>query len=80
MKNLSTSYRDLDNHVIYKRTRSIDSSDTGEEDNVHKRMHEDKEEYRRDDEEEYDDDKDELESSEFNSHILQMSLLSTSGF
>ena len=46
MKNLSTSYRDLDNHVIYKRTRSIDSSDTGEEDTVRKRLCEDEEEYR----------------------------------
>ena len=31
-----------------------------------------------DDEEEYDEDEDKLESSEFNSHILEMSLLSTS--
>jgi len=29
-----TSYRDLDDHVIFKRTRPIDSSDTGEEDIV----------------------------------------------
>ncbi len=35
-----TSYRDLDDHVIYKRTRPIDSSDTGEEDTVSKRMDE----------------------------------------
>jgi len=79
---LPTSYRDLDNHVIYKRTRSIDSSDTGEEDTVRKRLREDEEEYRPsggDDEEEYDDDEDELESGKFNSHILQMSLLSASG-
>ena len=77
-----TSYRDLDDHVIYKRTRPIDSSDTGEEDTVRKRMPEDDEEYRPsvgDEEEEYDYDEDELESGEFNSHILQMSLLSTSG-
>ncbi len=80
---LPTSYRDLDDHVIYKRARPIDSSDTGEEDTVCKRMREDEEEYRPsggDDEEEYGDDEDELESGEFNSHILQMSLLSTSGF
>jgi hypothetical protein len=54
----------------------------GEEDIVHKRMREDEEEYRPsggDDKEEYDYDEDELESCEFNSHILQMSLLSTSG-
>jgi hypothetical protein len=37
----TTSYRDLDNHVIYKRTQPIDSSDTGEEDTVRKRMRED---------------------------------------
>ena len=45
-------------------------------------MHEDDEEYRPsggDDEEEYDGDQYKLESGEFNSHILQMSLLSTSG-
>ena len=51
-------------------------------DTVCKRMREDKEEYTPsggDDKEEYDKDKDELESGEFNSHILQMSLLSTSG-
>ena len=56
---LPTSYKDLDDHVIYKRTRPIDSSDTGEEDTVRKRMREDEEEYRPsggDDEEEYDDD------------------------
>jgi len=79
---LPTSYRDLDEHVIYKRTRPIDSSDTGEEDTVRKRMCDDKEEYRPsggDDEEEYDDDEDKLESGEFNSHIFQKSLLSTSG-
>ena len=77
-----TSYRDFDDHVIYKRTRPIDSSDTGEEDIVRKRMHEDKAEYSPsggDDEEEYDEEEDELESGEFNSHILQMPLLSTSG-
>jgi hypothetical protein len=76
-----TSYRDLDFHVIFKRTRPIDSSDTGEEDIVCKRMREDEAEYspsKGDDEEEYDEDEEELESSEFNSHILQMSLLSTS--
>jgi len=80
---LPTSYRDLDDHVIYKRARPIDSSDTGEEDTVRKRMHEDEVEYRPsggDDDEEYDDDEDELESGEFISHILLMSLLSTSGF
>ena len=78
----TTSYRDLDDHVIYKRTRPIVSSDTGEEDTVHKRMREDEEEYRpsgSDDKEEYGDDEDKLESREFNSHILQMYLLSTSG-
>ena len=56
-----TSYKDLDDLVINKRTCSIDSSDTGEEDIVSKRM--DKEEYspsRGDVEEE--DDEDELES------------------
>ena len=51
-----TSYKDLDDPVISKRTRSIDSSDTGEEDTGSKRM----------DEVEYSpsggDDKDELES------------------
>jgi hypothetical protein len=44
-------------------------------------MREDEEEYipsGGDDKEEYDEDKDELESGEFNSHILQMSLRSTS--
>jgi hypothetical protein len=79
---LPTSYRDLDDHVIYKRTRPVNSSDTGEEDTVHKRMREDEKEYRPsggDDKEEYNDDEDKLESGEFNSHILQMSLLSTSG-
>jgi hypothetical protein len=79
---LPTSYRDLDDHVIYKRTRPINSSDTGEEDIVRKIMHEDQAEYSPgggNDEEEYDDDEDELESGEFNSLILQMSLLSTSG-
>ena len=65
---VNTSYRVLDNHVIYRRTRPIDSSDTGEEDTVCKRMREDG-----DDAEEYDEDEDELESGEFNSHILQMS-------
>ena len=40
-----TSYRDLDDHVIYKRTRPIDSSDMGEKDIVRKRMHEDEVEY-----------------------------------
>jgi hypothetical protein len=71
----TTSYRDLDDHVIIKRTRSIDSSDTGEEDTVCKRMREDEVEYSPgggDDEEEYNEDEDELESGEFNSHILQM--------
>jgi len=38
-----TSYKDLDDPVINKRTHSIDSSDTGEEDTVSKRM--DEEEY-----------------------------------
>jgi hypothetical protein len=37
----NTSYRDLDNYVIYKRTRPIDSSDTGEEAIVPKRIRED---------------------------------------
>ncbi len=32
-----TSYKDLDDPVISKRTRSIDSSDTGEEDTGSKR-------------------------------------------
>jgi len=76
-----TSYRDLDDHVIFKRTRPIDSSDMGEEDIVRKRMCEDEAEYspsEGDDEEEYDEDEEELESGDFNSHILQMSLLSTS--
>ena len=53
----------------------------GEEDTVHKRMREDEAEYSPsggDDEEEYNKDEDELESGEFNSNILQMSLLSTS--
>ena len=75
-----TSYRDLDDHVIFKRTQPINSSDMGEEDFVHKRMHEDEAEYSPsggDNEEEYDEDEDKLESGEFNSHILQMSLLST---
>ena len=56
-----TSYKNLDDPVIYKRTHSIDSSDNGEEDTGSKRM--DEVEYSpscRDDEEE--DDKDELES------------------
>ena len=56
-----TSYKDLDDPVINKRTRSIDSSYTGEEDTDIKRMEE--AEYSpsgRDDEEE--DDEDELES------------------
>jgi hypothetical protein len=56
-----TSYKDLDDPVISKRTRSIDSSDTGEEDTGSKMM--DEAEYSpsgRDEEEE--DDKDELES------------------
>ena len=35
-----TSYKDLDDPVISKRTRSIDSSDTGEEDTGSKRMDE----------------------------------------
>jgi hypothetical protein len=37
----TTSYRDLDNYVIYKRTRPSNSSDTGEEDIVRKRIRED---------------------------------------
>jgi hypothetical protein len=56
-----TSYKDLDDPVISKRTCSIDSSDTGEEDTGSKRM--DEAEYSPsggDDEEE--DDEDELES------------------
>jgi len=56
-----TSYKDIDDPVISKRTRSIDSSDTGEEDTGSKRM--DEAEYSPsggDDEEE--DDEDELES------------------
>ena len=56
-----TSYKDLDDPVISKRTRSIDSTDTGEEDTGSKRM--DEAEYSPsggDDEEE--DDKDKLES------------------
>jgi hypothetical protein len=56
-----TSHRDLDNPVINKRTRSIDSSDTGEKDTDSKRM--DKAEFSLsggDDEE--DDNEDELES------------------
>ena len=56
-----TSYKDLDDPVISKRTRSIDSSDTGEEDTGSKRM--DEAEYSPsggDDEEE--EDKDKLES------------------
>ena len=56
-----TSYKDLDDPVISKRTRSIDFSDTGEEDTGSKRM--DKVEYSPssgDDEEE--DDEDKLES------------------
>ena len=69
-----TSYKDLDDHVIYKRTQPIDSSDMGEEDTVCKRMREDG--Y---DVEEYNKDKDKLESSEFNSHILQMFFSPTSG-
>ena len=78
----TTSYRDLDDHVIFKRTRPIDSSDMGEEDTVRKRMGEDEAEYSpsgSNDEEEYNEDEDELESGEFNSLILQRSLLSTSG-
>ena len=57
----TTPYRDLDDPVIDKRTRSIDSSDTREEDTDSKRM--DEAEYSPsggDDEE--DDDEDELES------------------
>jgi hypothetical protein len=78
----TTSYRDLDDHVIVKRTRSIDSSDTGEEDTVCKRMREDEAEYSPsggNDEEEYNEDEDELESGEFNSHILQMTFPPNSG-
>ena len=40
-----TSYRDLADPVIYKRTRPIDSFDTGEEDTVSKRMGEYEAEY-----------------------------------
>ena len=60
-----TSYRDLDDHVIIKRTQPIDSPDTGEEDTVHKRMFEDEAEYSpsgSNDEEECNEDKDELET------------------
>ena len=60
-----TSHRDLDDPVINKRTRSIDSSDTGEEDTDSKRM--DKAEFSLsggDDEE--DDNEDELESYDDN--------------
>jgi len=78
----TTSYRDLDNHVIYKRTRPINSSDTGKEDTIRKRMREDEAEYSPSggyDKEEYDEDEDELESGEFDSHILQMFFFPTSG-
>jgi hypothetical protein len=40
-----TGIRNLDDHIIYKRNRSINFSDTGEEDTVCKRMHEDEEKY-----------------------------------
>ena len=62
-----TSYKDLDDPVISKRTRSIDSTDTGEEDTGSKRMDEveyspdggdDKEEDNEDELESYDDDDD----------------------
>ena len=58
-----TSYRDLADPVIYKRTRSINSSDTGEEDTGSKRM--DEAEYSpsdKNEEEEYNEDEDELET------------------
>jgi hypothetical protein len=50
--------------------RSIDSSDTGEEGTVSKRMDEDEVEYstRGSDDEEYNNDNDKLESGKFNSH------------
>jgi len=66
----TTSYKDLDDHVIYKRTHSIDSSDMGVEDSASKRMDKNEAEYcpRGSDDKEYDNDEDELESSEFNSH------------
>ncbi len=57
-----TSYRDLDDHVIFKRTQPIDFSDIGEENIVRKRICEDVAESspsRGDDEEEYDRDEDE---------------------
>jgi hypothetical protein len=60
-----TSYRELDDHVIIERTQPIDSSDTGDEDTVHKRMREDEAEYSpsdNNDEEEYNEDEDELET------------------
>ena len=63
-----TSYRDLDDHVIFKRTRPIDSSDMGEEDIVRMRMRVDMAEFSpsgRDDEEE-EDNEDELESYDDN--------------
>ena len=62
-----TCYKDLDDPVISKRTHSIDSSDTGEEDTGRKRMDEaeyspsggdDKEEDNEDELESYDDDDD----------------------
>jgi hypothetical protein len=70
MKKKTTSYKDLDNHVIYKRTRSIDSSNTGDEDTVSKRIEEDEAEYCPSGpvNKEYDIDEDDLESGEFNSH------------
>jgi hypothetical protein len=60
-----TSYRDLDDHVIFERTQPIDSSDTVDEDTVHKRLREEEAEYspsNNNDEEEYNEDKDELET------------------
>ena len=65
MQKKPTSYRELDDHVIIERTQPIDSSDTGDEDTVHKRMREDETEYSpsdNNDEEEYNEDEDELET------------------
>jgi hypothetical protein len=59
-----TSYKDLDVPVISNKARSIDSSDTGEEDTVSKRKDEDKAEYSpsRSDDKEDNNDKDKLEN------------------
>ena len=58
----TTSYRDFDNHVIYKRTRPIDSS----EDTVHKRLREDDAEYSPSSNHEEEDDEDKLKSHDSN--------------